>query len=216
MTLPRFYPILDTQVVSERGYDVFAAAESILSAGARILQFRHKGFFGRDTFELAERVAAICARRGVLFVMNDRADFAKLLGAGLHVGQDDLPPTEARAVVGDSVIGYSTHNEEQLRAAADEPADYLAFGPVCSTASKANPDPVTGTAELARLRPLSTRPLVAIGGITRENARSVLAAGADSVAGIGDLYPRESAAASTGNRTVANRTEEWLRLVHES
>jgi thiamine-phosphate pyrophosphorylase len=206
MTLPRLYPILDTHVVSERGCDPLAAAEAITSAGARILQFRHKAFFGREAFEIAKH------RRRVLLVLNDRADFAKLLGAALHVGQDDLPPADARRVLRtDALIGFSTHNERQLRAAAHEPADYVAFGPVCTTASKLNPDPVTGTAELARLRPLTTRPLVAIGGITRQNAREVFAAGADSLAVISDLYPRESSSASIGRRT-----EEWLRLADEN
>ncbi|HET8549372.1 MAG TPA: thiamine phosphate synthase, partial [Bryobacteraceae bacterium] len=189
-----------------------SAAEAITGAGARILQFRHKAFFGRETYELAERVASICARRGVLFVINDRADFAKLLGAAVHVGQHDLPPADARALLGAAaVIGFSTHNEVQLRAAAQEPADYVAFGPVYATASKSDPDPVTGAAELARLRPLSLRPVVAIGGITRENARPVLAAGADSVAVIRDLYPPDGCEAS-----IARRAEDWLRLVNEN
>jgi thiamine-phosphate pyrophosphorylase len=212
MTLPRLYPILDTQVAGELGYDAVSAAEAIVGAGARILQFRHKTFFGRDVFNTAERVASLCSRRGVLFVMNDRADFARLLGAALHVGQDDLPPGDARSLLGPApAIGYSTHNERQLRAAADEPVDYVAFGPVFTTASKTNPDPVTGTTELSRLRALTIRPLVAIGGITRETARDVLAAGADSLAIIRDLYPADRSAASIGRRT-----EEWLRLVNEN
>jgi thiamine-phosphate pyrophosphorylase len=212
MTLPRFYPILDTHVAAERGCDPLAAADAITGAGARILQFRHKAFFGRDTFDIAERTAALCLRRRVLFVVNDRADFARLLGAGLHVGQDDLPPADARTVLGDdAIIGYSTHNESQLRAAACEPADYVAYGPVCTTASKVNPDPVTGTAELALLRSASGLPLVAIGGITRKNAREVLAAGADSVAIISDLYPPAASATA-----IFRRTEEWLRLLNEN
>jgi thiamine-phosphate pyrophosphorylase len=106
------------------------------------------------------------------------------------------------------VIGFSTHNESQLRAAVGEPVDYVALGPVFATGSKANPDPVLGVDELRRLRPISNRDLVAIGGITRATARQVLAAGADSVAVIGDLFPEEGA-----REELRTRTEEWLRLL---
>ena len=112
---------------------------------------------------------------------------------------------DVRQVLGrDSCIGFSTHNEAQLRAAAGQPADYLAIGPIFGTSSKLNPDPQVGLAELRRLRPLTDRPLVAIGGITRANARSVIEAGADSVAVIGDLFPED------GN--IRSRVEEWLRI----
>ena len=201
--LPNFYPILDTEVAARHGVDVVHAAEQILDGGARILQFRHKGFFSRDVFATMQRVAEICRAGAALFVMNDRADIAALLGAGLHLGQDDLPPSAARRITGSAMmIGFSTHSERQLRAAAQEPADYLALGPIFGTASKLNPDPVVGLDELRRLRPLTTRPLVAIGGITRSNAGEVLAAGADSVAVIADLFPQD------GN--LRARTQEWV------
>jgi len=203
--LPRFYPILDPEIAIRDGIDPIAAAEQILEGGATILQFRHKGFFSRTVFAQLERVAELCRDAGVLFVVNDRADLAALTNAALHLGQDDLTPTAARKVVGaKTLIGYSTHNERQLRAAAAEPANYLALGPIFGTASKQNPDPIVGLDELRRLRPFTDRPLVAIGGITRTNAQSVLAAGADSVAIIGDLF------AENGN--VRARTEEWLSL----
>ena len=201
--LPKFYPILDSEVAARHGVDVIDAAEQILSVGARILQFRHKGFFSRDILATAQRLADICRAAGAVFVINDRADIAALLGAALHLGQDDLPPSAARRVTGPAArIGFSTHNERQLRAAAREPADYLALGPIFGTASKLNPDPVVGLDELRRLRPLTDRPLVAIGGITRANARGVLAGGADSVAVIADLFPAD------GN--LRARTQEWL------
>jgi len=203
--LPRFYPILDPEIAIRHAIDPIAAAEQILEGGATILQFRHKGFFSRTVFAQLERVAELCRDAGVLFVVNDRADLAALTNAALHLGQDDLTPTAARKVVGaKTLIGYSTHNERQLRAAAAEPANYLALGPIFGTASKQNPDPIVGLDELRRLRPFTDRPLVAIGGITRTNAQSVLAAGADSVAIIGDLF------AENGN--VRARTEEWLSL----
>jgi thiamine-phosphate pyrophosphorylase len=201
--IPAFYPILDTEVAARHDVDILDAALQIIEGGARILQFRHKGFFSGEVFTTAQRLADICRAAGALFVINDRADLAALLGAALHLGQDDLLPSDARKVTGAAtIIGFSTHNERQLRAAAQEPADYLALGPIFGTASKLNPDPVVGLDELRRLRPLTDRPLVAIGGITRANAHAVLEAGADSVAVIGDLFPAD------GN--LRARTQEWL------
>jgi thiamine-phosphate pyrophosphorylase len=205
MTVPPFYPILDTETAAKRGVALADAAAQMLEGGVQILQFRHKGFWSRDVFETLERVAELCRSAGVVFVVNDRADLAKLCCAGLHLGQDDLPPAAARRIVGTAtMIGFSTHNEAQLRAAAQEPADYLALGPIFGTASKANPDPTVGLEGLRKLRALTARPLVAIGGITRENAGAVLKAGADSVAVIGDLFPED------GN--IARRVKEWLEI----
>jgi thiamine-phosphate pyrophosphorylase len=209
MALPSFYPILDTDAAARRNVDAVKAAGQILEGGAQILQFRHKGFWSRGVFETLQRVAELCRDAGVVFVVNDRADFAKLVGAGLHLGQDDLPPSAARDVVGTAtMIGFSTHNEAQLRAAAEEPADYLALGPIFGTASKANPDPSVGLEGLRKLRPLTKRPLVAIGGITRENAGLVLEAGADSVAVIGDLFPEDG--------DIRSRVKEWLAVTEHT
>jgi thiamine-phosphate pyrophosphorylase len=205
MRLPRFYPILDTEVALRRGIDPVHAAQEILAAGANILQFRHKSFLSRQAFRRLEQIAELARTMGTTLVVNDRADLAKLFGAALHLGQDDLPPAAARRVVGaETTIGFSTHNEAQLRAALAEPVDYLALGPIFGTATKENPDPMVGLAELRRLRSLSDRPLAAIGGITRANARQVLDSGADSVAVIGELFPED------GNIRV--RAEEWIRL----
>ena len=140
----------------------------------------------------------------VTLIMNDRADLALAAGFdGVHVGQDDLPVDAVRRIVGPAmIIGTSTHNPEQLRVADQTDADYLAIGPVFATASKANPDPVVGLEGVRSARSLTTKPLVAIGGITRANCLSVLHAGADSVAVISDLVnnPRASA-------------EEFLRIL---
>lgn len=204
MILPRFYPILDTEVAIRRGVDPVRAAQQILDGGAKILQFRHKGFLSREGFAWLEQIAELARAAGASLVVNDRADLAQLFGAGLHLGQDDLLPSIARRVVGPgAMVGYSTHNEAQLRTARGEPADYLALGPIFGTVTKENPDPMVGLDELRRLRPLSNRPLVAIGGITRANAQRVIDAGADSVAVIGDLFPED------GN--IAARIKEWLR-----
>jgi thiamine-phosphate pyrophosphorylase len=205
MRLKTFYPILDTETAARRGIGLVTAAAGVLDAGAGILQLRHKGFFSREILRQAREIAALCREADATLVMNDRADIARLVGAGLHLGQDDLSPTDARLVLGeDSFVGLSTHNEAQIRAASTEPADYLALGPIFGTSSKANPDPVVGLDGLRRLRPLTARPLVAIGGITRVNARSVIDAGADSVAVIGDLFPED------GN--IRGRVEEWLQF----
>ena len=143
-----------------------------------------------------------------LFVVNDRADVAMLLGAALHLGQDDLAPADARRVMGaTSIIGFSTHNEFQLRAGDREAVDYLAIGPIFQTASKQNPDPVVGVDTLRGFRTMTQKPLVAIGGITRHTARSVLEAGADSLAIIGDLYPQPLTKAA-----LRARAEEWIKV----
>jgi thiamine-phosphate pyrophosphorylase len=205
MQLPRFYPILDALSARKHGVEIRAGAAALLEAGTKILQVRHKCFISRDVMLDIEAIAEMCARRGATLVVNDRADLARLFGAALHLGQDDLPPEVARRVTGeDIVIGFSTHNEAQLRAAALEPVNYLALGPVFGTASKDNPDPVVGLDELRRLRALTARPVVAIGGITRATARSVLEAGADSVAVIGDLFPEDG--------KLGARAEEWMRV----
>jgi thiamine-phosphate pyrophosphorylase len=201
--LPKFYPILDTAAAERHGIDPVSAARQILEGGARILQFRHKGFYSRDVFRQCEAIAGLCRDAGVPFVVNDRADLAALFGAVLHVGQDDLPPLAARKVVGaGAVVGYSTHNEAQLRAALGEPANYLALGPLFGTASKENPDPTVGLDEFRRLRKICPRPLVAIGGITRSNAKQVLEAGADSLAIIGDLFPASG--------SLSTRVRQWI------
>ena len=184
MILPAFYPILDAETAN-------GGVEALLEAGAGIIQFRHKGFFSRKEFEQAETIAKLCRAANALFVVNDRADIAKLLDAGLHLGQDDLAPADARRILpAPSVIGFSTHNEQQLLGGNSEPVDYLAIGPIFPTRSKLNPDPVIGLDRLRALRKLTPKPLVAIGGITRELAPQVFEAGADSVAVISDLFPR--------------------------
>ena len=203
ISVPAFYPILDTGVAARHGIGIVDAARQLIQAGIRILQIRHKGFLSRPILDDVECVSEMCRSAGVLFVVNDRADVARLTGAALHLGQHDLPPAAARKIMGpDLLIGFSTHNERQLRAAASEPVDYLALGPIFGTASKENPDPVVGLDELRRLRPLTDRPLVAIGGITRDRAREVLAAGADSIAVIGDLFAKDV--------SLNTRAQEWL------
>ena len=208
MRFPRVYPILDAETLAQHGIALDTAAAALLEGGAGILQVRQKGHWTRQVFESARQVACLCREAGAVLVVNDRADFAMLLDAGLHIGQDDLAPRDARKLIGpDALLGFSSHNLEQLSAAGGEPVDYVALGPVYPTSSKHNPDPVVGVDEVRRLRPLIEKPLVAIGGITRANAAGVFNAGADSVAVISDLVPQSPTA-----RSLRERMEEWQRI----
>src|SRR5450756_1290073 len=171
MRLPRVYPILDTESLDRRASALETAAAAVLEGGAGILQIRHKRHWRRGLFGSARTVARRCRQAGAPLMVNDRADFALLLEAGLHVGQDDLPPRDARRLMGpDASIGFSSHNVTQLSRGGGEPVDYVALGPIFATASKLNPDPITGIEEIRLCRSLIQKPLVAIGGITQENA----------------------------------------------
>lgn len=193
--LPRLYAILDASQFPDRSA-IASAAQELEAGGVTLLQYRNKTGSAlrilEDARELKRRLGG-----SVRLIMNDRADLC--LAAefdGVHVGQEDLSPEGARRVIGPGLIlGVSTHKPAQLREAAFTSADYLAIGPVFVTSSKENPDPVVGLEGVRQARALTTKPLVAIGGITRENARSVIEAGADAVAVISDLSrePRKSA-----------------------
>ena len=169
---------------------MFAAAEELAAAGCTLLQYRNKSGNARRMLDEARELRARLGAT-VKLIMNDRADLCLAAGFdGLHVGQDDLSPESARSIIGGNRwLGVSTHNPEQLAEAGKTSADYLAIGPIFATASKANPDPVVGLEGIRRARELTPKPLVAIGGITRANARSVIEAGADTVAVISDLLP---------------------------
>jgi thiamine-phosphate pyrophosphorylase len=209
MEIPRFYPVLDTTVLAGRQWPVALVAEELLAVGVKILQYRHKGNWTQAEYDEAKHVAALCRQANALFVLNDRADFAHLLGSALHIGQDDLPPVAARKVVAEgTVIGYSTHNGSQLSSGDKEPVQYLSLGPIFATTSKEKPDPVVGLEGLIRLRPLTQKPLVAIGGITLDNAPDVWAAGADSVAVISGIVP-----SANERRALRELTGEWIQLV---
>jgi thiamine-phosphate pyrophosphorylase len=206
--LPRFYPILDTATLQTRNCPVLTAAQALFDAGIKILQYRHKDDWTQQHFDEAKQLAERCQDLGVLFVLNDRADFARILRTALHIGQDDLPPVAARKVAGDEVMGFSTHNQPQLQRGDSEPVEYLSLGPIFSTRSKLRPDPVTGLEGLRKLRDLTTKPLVAIGGIKLENARDTLEAKADSLAVISGLLPETS-----DRKAIRRRAEEWLTLL---
>ena len=154
-----------------------------------MLQYRNKSATSRELLDSSKRLSSLLLPGGVTFIVNDRADVAFLAEAsGVHVGQEDLGVEAARSLMGaEKLVGVSTHNLEQFQHAAASSADYIAVGPVFSTRSKANPDPVIGTDFIRRVRPLSEKPIVAIGGITLDRATELIEAGADSVAVISDI-----------------------------
>ena len=188
---PRVYPIVDTVRLTRIGVDPVEMAESLATAGFRIVQYRHKGAFTRARFAEARAVGAVLRQAGVCYILNDRADIALAVGAdGVHVGQEDLPPKEVRRLIGrEMLLGYSTHNAAQLGRAECRWADYLAIGPVYGTVSKLNPDPVVGLDGVRTARSMTVKPLVAIGGIGLESASDVMASGAGSVSMISSLSP---------------------------
>jgi len=184
----RLYPIVDTLGDPQRSH--VELAEAMLAAGVRLLQLRIKDRPTGAFVDVARAIQARAAACGALLIINDRADITRLVGAaGVHVGQDDLAPTDARRLLGpDAIIGVSTHTEEQARAAAIEGvANYLGFGPIFRTSSKANPDPVQGLDGLRQARRVADMPMVAIGGITLATMQSVVSAGADAAAVIRDV-----------------------------
>jgi len=207
-SLPRLYAILDFDTLTARGLEPAAVFDVWLDAGIRLIQLRAKSLGSGAMLAMADRLAERARAAGAIFIVNDRADIAAMAGAdGVHVGQGDLTPTEVRNIgdrdsfslaLRDSrtendsrsrfVVGLSTHTLDQVRAGLDEPADYVAIGPVFPTVSKVHADPAIGMAMVTTAAScVGRRPLVAIGGITLETAPGVLGAGATSVAVISDL-----------------------------
>jgi thiamine-phosphate pyrophosphorylase len=195
MVIPRLYAIVDASYfLTAEDQDFFV--RELLGAGVTLLQYRDKSNSSREVLDRARRMQTVVGGRARL-IMNDRPDLC-LIAAwdGVHLGQDDISPIEARRIIGpERWLGISTHNPEQVVEADKQSATYVAIGPVFSTRSKVNPDPVIGLEGVQKARSLTSKPLVAIGGINRSNVRSVMDAGADAVAIISDLNqgPRKSA-----------------------
>jgi thiamine-phosphate pyrophosphorylase len=188
-SLANFYAILDASLLARRGVELADFARALRDAGVRVVQYRDKGAAPQVVLRNAEIIRNVFSGSDCLLVMNDRADLAVLAGwGGVHVGQEDLTPEDARTVVGaNRWIGVSTHTEEQVRLADLSCANYVAVGPVFATGTKLDAEPVVGLAGVRLARTLTKKPIVAIGGITRENARSVIDTGADSAAVISAL-----------------------------
>lgn len=206
ITIPRFYAILDAEQAGERSPVVLC--EALLGAGVRLIQYRDKKASSRELFETSRELAERVRRAGGIFIVNDRADVARVAGAdGVHLGQKDLPVELARRVLeAGQYVGFSTHRLDQVVEAEQSSADYIAFGPIFSTQSKAQPDPVVGLEGLRAARRATRKPLVAIGGITLKRVREVLDAGADSVAVIADLLRAPD---------ITTRAKEFLKVVEE-
>ena len=203
-TLPKLYAITD---VSLSGLSHAEQVARLCEGGARLVQLREKRLSAREFYAEALEALRVARLFGARLVVNDRADVALAVGAdGVHVGQDDMPPGAVRALLGvGACVGFSTHGVGQAIEAATLPVDYIAIGPAFATSSKENPDPVVGLEGVRRVREaVPGVPLVAIGGVTAENARSLLEAGADSVAVIGALLNTSDPA------EITRRTRDFL------
>jgi thiamine-phosphate pyrophosphorylase len=202
--LPKVYPITDARLA---GLSHAEQVSRLSAGGAQLAQLREKHLSPREFYVEAEAALRVARECGLRLIINDRVDIALALKAdGVHLGQDDLSPLAARSLLGqDFIIGFSTHNLEQARAASRLPVDYIAIGPIFATSSKDNPDPVVGLEGLARVREaVGQVPLVAIGGINDLNARDVLKAGADSVAIIGALLSEPAEIAERMRQMLSN------------
>jgi thiamine-phosphate pyrophosphorylase len=188
MRLSKLYAITDRQWSNCTHEEI---VRMMLDGGARLIQLRDKDAIGRELLDQAMACLRLTRKAGAMLIINDRVDVALTAGAdGVHLGQEDLSVAEAREILGkDKIIGVSTHSIDQVHAALETSADYIAVGPVYSTMTKENPDPVVGLELVREAKKLADRPLVAIGGINHERAPEVIAAGADCVAVISALYP---------------------------
>lgn len=202
--IPRLYAIIDPDQTG--ALTPLAVAEVLLSAGVRLIQYRDKAGNSRRLYEASCQIAELVHQADGIFIVNDRADLARVSGAdGVHLGREDLPVELARRVLlPDQLIGVSTHTRAQLEEAETSSSDYIAFGPIFPTGSKERPDPVVGLEQLSEVRKLTRKPLVAIGGITLANAASAIEAGADSVAVIHDLLAAED---------ISARARKFLQLL---
>ncbi|HKV29277.1 MAG TPA: thiamine phosphate synthase [Candidatus Acidoferrales bacterium] len=191
---PPLYAVLDEDLLN---MPAGKCAHELVSVGVELIQYRAKRSSSRNYFEVCSTVAEVLASRNIRFMVNDRPDIAMMVGAGgVHVGQDDLSPDAARRICGSGRwVGVSTHTLRQVRVAEKTSADYIAVGPIFSTSTKEKPDAIVGTSLIREARKLTSKPIVAIGGITRDRAAEVYEAGADSIAVIRDLLKADDPAA---------------------
>jgi len=201
---PRFYAIIDAAQLEQRS--PFAIFDTLVSAGVEMIQYRDKEGLPRQLFDTSRQLAERARKCHATFIVNDRADVALVAGAdGVHLGQDDLPVDLACQLLRPgTIVGSSTHSITQVEEADRSSANYIAFGPVFPTQSKERPGPTVGLEGVRAARKATHKPLVGIGGITVENARAVIEAGADAVAVISDLlrYP-----------DVATKAQEFLQIL---
>ena len=198
---PFLYPVLD----DTRSVNLKQDALEIIRAGAKIFQIRAKRLTNREMFDVVQSILPHCIEPGVSLIVNDRVDVCLASRAsGVHLGQDDFPVPETRKLLPDAIIGLSTHNLNQVRAANDLPVDYISIGPVFPTTSKMNPDPAVGISFLQQARSMTTKPIVCIGGIQAANIPDLINEGANGIAVIGEIY--------NGN-DIFNTTKRLLQLI---
>jgi thiamine-phosphate pyrophosphorylase len=182
---PFLYPILDDSFSSDLAQD----AREAIRAGARMVQLRAKQSSTREVFETVKILIPLFEESNALLIVNDRVDLCMVSNAsGVHLGQDDFPAADARALLPDRIIGLSTHNRGQIEASLLQPVDYIAVGPIYKTSTKIDASPAVGIELLRYAVHLSKRPVIAIGGIREENSNELLAAGVSGIALISELY----------------------------
>jgi thiamine-phosphate pyrophosphorylase len=199
-------PITDLRLSPHTAYAELV--EALIAGGAWVVQLRMKGASTDEVTATAREVLPRCRSAGVSLIINDDAEACRSSGAdGLHIGQDDLSPTEARRIIGPSrILGLSTHSRAQFEMALGEPVDHIAVGPVFGTASKENPDPAVGLDLVRWAKSRIDRPLVAIGGVDQSNIHSVIDAGADIVAVIAAVMKTDDV-----TRAVRDLRTAWER-----
>ena len=202
--LPRLYAILDAELIARRELDLYGVAEAFRRAGVQLLQYRDKLSGPSEILKRAEQLRELFAGSGCILILNDWPALAVQAGwDGVHVGQGDMDIEAARHVVGPGRwLGVSTHTPQQLGDAERSSADYVAIGPVFATSTKVDAEAVVGLEGVRSARSLVTKPLVAIGGINRFNARAVIEVGADAVAVVSDLL--------SGPKPIEETTSSFL------
>jgi thiamine-phosphate diphosphorylase len=202
LSLPPLYAVLDPE--QTKGRTAETVLRALLEGGVKLLQLRVKAILARDFFQIARITRDLTRSHGCTLIVNDRVDIALACEAdGVHLGQEDLPLRAARKLMGDRIIGISTHDVEQAREAEASGADYIGFGPMFGTTTKETGYSARGLEMLRRVREAVSIPIVAIGGITEANVKEVWQAGADSAAIISDLL---------GADDIANKVKRILAL----
>jgi len=212
LELPKLYAITDCQLSNCTHEEI---VQMMLAGGARLIQLRDKDASAKELLDAARKCLPLTRAAGAMLILNDRVDVALTADTdGVHLGQEDLAVEEAREILGaEKIIGVSTHSLDQFRDALKTTANYIAVGPIFPTKTKENPAPVVGLELLREAKKLADRPIVAIGGITIENAPEVLTAGADSLAVISALYPFADINDFFTKPDVAGRVSAFLKAL---
>lgn len=205
-TLPPIYPITDKRLAHAASH--LSILRELVRGGAKLVQIRDKSTPDQELLHDLGQCVEFALKKGVKLIVNDRCDLVLSSSAmGVHLGEEDLPPEAARAILGENIIiGLSTHSPEQVQKSTHSPVQYIGFGPIYPTATKRNSNPAVGLKRLARASRESSVPVVAIGGIGIEQVRAVLGAGASSVGIISALMKAEN---------LAQQMERLLRTATE-